>query len=58
MSEFLCKNGHVMKTGDIICKCGARLYFMDGSTNWQLRKMEELQEAEKWKEEDENEEEE
>ncbi|GAH00854.1 unnamed protein product [marine sediment metagenome] len=56
MSEFACKNGHIMGSGQRICHCGARLYTMDGLTAWQLRKMEELQEAEEWATEEEGEE--
>jgi len=40
MSEFECRNGHLMK--GIICGiCGARLWRMDGKTERELRGEEE-----------------
>ena len=37
MSEFLCINGHLMRSGDLRCHvCGGRLHTMDGRTAREL----------------------
>ena len=41
MSEFTCRNGHLMRTGQLRCEdCGAPLHAMDGMTDKQIRKQE------------------
>ena len=41
MSEFACKNGHLMRSGEFKCReCGAKLHTMDGFTDAQWRMME------------------
>ena len=40
MSEFECRNGHLMPSGKTICHCGARLWKMDGKTASELRREE------------------
>jgi hypothetical protein len=45
MSEFHCRNGHLMLSSDgPRCReCGEKVFTMDGLTNRQLRKMEEAE---------------
>ena len=41
MSEFACRNGHLMSCRDRICpECGEPCYTMDGMTSRQLAAME------------------
>ena len=41
MSEFACRNGHLMSCQDHICKvCGSPVHTMDGMTGKQLWGME------------------
>ena len=38
MSEFTCANGHLMRSGQLRCpECGARLTYMDGKNEDELR---------------------
>ncbi len=41
MSEFTCKNGHIMRPGQLVCSCGESLYQMDGLSKAELRRQEE-----------------
>jgi len=41
VSEFACRNGHLMRSGDRVCpQCGEPCYTMDGMTGRQLAAME------------------
>lgn len=41
MSEFMCKNGHLMAGSEKYCPvCGSPAYYMDGLTGSQLKQME------------------
>lgn len=41
MSEFECKNGHLMKSGEYTCPvCGAKIARMDGMTRSECRREE------------------
>ena len=41
MSEFECRNGHLMPSGKFKCEiCGARLHRMDGMTSRQIARQE------------------
>lgn len=47
MSDFECNNGHLMRSGDTICKeCGGRLTYMDGRSRWELARMEKAERQE------------
>jgi hypothetical protein len=37
MSEFLCKNGHLVSPGQLCDECGGGVYTMDGMTEAHLR---------------------
>ena len=52
MSEFTCRNGHLMAPTDgLFCKeCGERCVRMDGKSNGQLRYEEEMAEKEEERE--------
>jgi len=46
MSEFACRNGHLMRSGDRVCpECGEPCYTMDGMTGRQMAEMERAEEA-------------
>jgi len=59
MSEFACRNGHIMPSGKLYCpECGCGLHTMDGYTNADLIRMDretEERERERENEEDEDE---
>lgn len=39
MSEFECKNGHTMRSGEYFCKvCGERIATMDGMTRSEAKR--------------------
>jgi len=41
MSEFECRNGHLMASGEFTCSiCGARLHRMDGMTSREIARQE------------------
>jgi hypothetical protein len=38
MSEFTCSKGHVMASGDLVCRlCGGRVRYMDGMSDREIR---------------------
>ena len=44
MSEFACRNGHLMRSSDRVCpECGEPCYTMDGLTSSQLRRKEAIE---------------
>ena len=46
MSEFTCRNGHILKAGQNVCpKCGQGLHRMDGMTNSELKMRERAEEG-------------
>lgn len=48
MSEFTCKNGHIISPSVGYCQeCGGSIYFMDGMSNRELQAREEETEDEK-----------
>lgn len=58
MSDFECRHGHLMRPGDKECaQCaaegrpGQRIFYMDGMTSSQLRRQEEWEEAHRYDEE-------
>lgn len=59
MSEFECKNGHLMKSGEYICTlCGSGIGREDGISSSEARKREEMEDLEDPEEEEEEPEEE
>ena len=46
MSEFECRNGHLMPSGKFKCEiCGARLHRMDGMTSREIERSDAHEEA-------------
>ena len=44
MSEFACRKGHLMRSGDRVCpECGEPCYTMDGMTGGQIVEMERVE---------------
>ena len=56
MSEFSCRNGHLIRSGERFCSlCGEPRYFMDGMTARQLSAIEQYEaELDAEREEDES----
>lgn len=43
MSDFECRKGHPLKSGEYVCPiCGEKLARMDGMSNSELRKLESM----------------
>ena len=58
MSEFACRNGHLMSSGEWKCKqCGEPLYSMDDMTDSQLRRQDKYEREHGYDDEDEQKEE-
>jgi len=53
MSEFVCRNGHLMSSKDRRCReCGSSLYMMDGMTSNEWKRFEkwENEQPDEWDE--------
>lgn len=48
MSEYICKKGHLMKSGEYYCSiCGERIGYEDGMSRNEMRKLEGIEDIEK-----------